>query len=86
MPEYDATNYPNSLAPNLTGGEVGREPTDLPATWPATRHLPDPYTGPVPSREFETNTSKLLTGTVVPPTPPPTEVADPSTSPPPPAH
>jgi hypothetical protein len=85
MPEYDITNYPASLAPNLTGGEVGRDPEALPATWPATRHLPDPYAGPVPSHEYETNTSHVLTATAVPPVKPPSEPAtQPSSSPPPP--
>jgi hypothetical protein len=83
MPEYDATNYPASLAPNLTGGEVGREPPDLPAAWPAVRHLPDPYTGPVPAKEYETNTSRVLTAVAVPPVKPPTEEADASIAPPP---
>jgi hypothetical protein len=83
MPEYDATNYPDPLAPNLTGGEVGRDPTDLPAAWPASPLLPEQYAGAVPSREFETNTSRVLTATVVPPVQPPTEIADPSITPPP---
>src|SRR2546425_1006135 len=49
MPEYDVVNYPKPLAPNLTGGEVGREPTDLPSKWPAANHIPEQYTGPHPS-------------------------------------
>jgi hypothetical protein len=75
MPEYDAVNYPKPLPPNLTGGEIGRQPDTLPGTWPTAPQIPEPYTGPVPSREFETSNRRILTAAPVPPVPPPTEPA-----------
>lgn len=84
MPEYDATKVPSPLlAPDLSGGEVGRGPAEIPA-WHPSAHVPDQYAGPPASREYEVAGRQVKRDVPIPAVTPPTESkGEPSTSPPP---
>jgi hypothetical protein len=87
MPEYDATNYPKPMTDDLTDAEVGRDSGPTMARWPSSNVLPDRYAGPPPSREFETNSARVLVATPVPAVPPPADAPAPMESiAPPPGH
>jgi len=87
MPEYDPVNYPAPVTDDLTHEETGRTPGPH-TSWRPNPGIPDPYSGPPASREYDTAVlgGRGHAGRALAPDPDPTEQAQQPTDPLPGAH